>query len=121
MQTCPQRTVQSIDKNKMKNAGVRKCVCHPVICPPPTAGNIVNHLKTHTVTFTNGTSFQWWYLVGSTPVKFVDGNGVSGSTTSVLTINQQMEGNLFTIYCIVSNVCGSATSNTTFVLFTPPS
>ena len=120
MPVCPQRTVQSIDKYKQKNAGIKKCVCPPIICLRPTAGNIVNTRPTHTVIFTNGTSFQWWYLVGTTPVPFVNGNGVSGSTTSVLTINQLSEGNLVTIYCIVSNSCGSATSNTTLTLFARP-
>lgn len=133
--TCVTRTVQSIDKNKQKNAEIRRVTyqCCAPLCPLPTAGAITrtdlgptgdptyDTLYSYTVDQTNGTSFLWFYILGETSVKLSDGGNVSGSQTPTLLIKTKTTGcppNISVRYfvCFVSNNCGSARSETVIVL-----
>lgn len=133
--TCVTRTVQSIDKDKQKNAGVRRyntvsnrvtatCCDAPPSCFPPTTGDITpsncssdgQYITTcdYTVNSSGGTSFQWFYILQSNPPQpFVDGPNISGSQTPTLTMSANSEESCSTtiIYCIVSNSCGSVQIN----------
>ena len=61
-----------------------------------------------TVTATGATSYQW--RKGTT--NLTEGGNISGSTTATLTINPVGTGDAATNYnCVVTNSCGSATSN----------
>lgn len=134
--TCVTRTVQSIDKNKQKNAGVRRyntvsnrvtatCCDASPSCPPPTSGTITpsncafdqeTEITTcdYTVTSSGGTSFQWFYISGSNPPQpFIDGPNISGSQTATLSMSASSEAScpITVIYCIVLNSCGSVQIN----------
>lgn len=134
--TCVTRTVQSIDKNKQKNAGVRRystlsnrvastCCNDSSSCPLPTAGTITpsncafdqeTQITTcnYTVNSSGGTSFQWFYISGTNPPQpFIDGPNISGSQTPTLTMSASSEEQCPTtdIYCIVSNSCGTVRIN----------
>ena len=125
--TCVTRTVQSINKYKQKNAGIRRCnqVTSPCLVPLPTAGLVtVNNCRSsgnfslpttcdYTVQYSNGTSFQWYYIGLGNPVAFTDNANVSGSHTPILSLNTGNCPPSITpayIFCIVTNSCGSATS-----------
>ena len=135
--TCVTRTVQSIDKDKQKNAGVRRyntvsgrvtascCNAQPVVCNPPTTGDITpsncssdgQYITTcdYTVNSSGGTLFQWFYEspLGSPRVALVDGPIVSGSQTQTLRIGANSEPEAcpsVKVYCIVTNNCGSTQS-----------
>ena len=134
--TCVTRTVQSIDKNKQKNASVRRyntvsnrvtatCCDASPSCPPPTAGIITpsncssdgQYITTcdYTVNSSGGTNFQWFYISGSNPPQpFIDGPNISGSQTATLRMSATDEPEIcgrVDIYCIVSNSCGSVQIN----------
>ena len=113
--TCVTRTVSSIDKNKMKLAGIKKCVCPPPIdiCIPPTMSiSVVTNgsFFVCTVTITGlPISVQWYYNTGSGPTKdstpFIDNPpNVSGSTTTQLTLDSTLYSG-FTIVCIGPDPC----------------
>jgi Flp pilus assembly protein TadG len=130
--TCVTRTVQSIDKDKQKNAGVRRynivskrvtstCCDASSSCFPPTTGDITpsncssdgQYITTcdYTVNSSGGTSFQWYYILQSNPPQpFIDGPNISGSQTPTLRMSatDQVDTCLISnIYCIVTNSCGS--------------
>jgi len=135
--TCVTRTVQSIDKDKQKNAGVRSyntvskrvastcCNAQPVVCNPPTTGDITpsncafdqeTQITTcdYTVNSSDGTSFQWFYISGSNPsLPFIDGPNISGSQTQTLRMGavELDQCTINSIYCIVTNNCGSVQIN----------
>jgi hypothetical protein len=132
---CPQRTVQSIDKYKQKNAEIRRVTsqCCTILCPLPTAGLITTSdlgptgdptydtLYSYTVNQTNGTSFKWFYVVGESTILLSDGGNVSGSQTPILliktkTIGCPPNGQVRYFVCNVSNNCGSAGSQPKVVL-----
>lgn len=114
--TCVTRTVSSIDKDKMKLAGIKKCVCPPPIdiCITPTISNITvvtnGAFFVCTVTLTGSPmSVQWYYITGSGPTKdstlFIDDPpNVSGSTTTQLTLDAT-EYSGFTIVCSGADPC----------------
>jgi hypothetical protein len=109
MPVCPQRTVQSINKFKQKNAENKRCVCPP-LCPLPSATAVTQTgPRSYTVLQSGGTSFQWWYIFKGFEYQ-LNGPGITGSTTPTITFNFEAQGPFLTIYCIVSNQCGSATS-----------
>lgn len=126
--TCVTRTVQSINKSKMKAAGVFKYGCPQ--CYPPTAGGITSSncvfdeetdITTcdYTVASSGGTSFQWFYISGSNPPQpFVNGANISGSQTQTLRMGAVESDTciISSIYCIVTNNCGSAQSSNAAVV-----
>ena len=112
-----------------KNKGLVKNGCCVVpSCVPPTAGNVtINNCRPsgvptydtrcdYTVQYSNGTSFQWFYILQSNPPQpFVDGANVSGSQTPTMSVNSRTIGcppivQPLPIFCVVTNSCGSATS-----------
>lgn len=121
-----------------KNRGLVKhgcCVVPPLPpCVPPTAGAVTVNtilppdsdrlITDSTVTYTNGTSFQWWF---GTPLQgggylyapFVDQKNVMGSTTPTLitVVDRANPPAGRPVYCIVTNACGSAKSATVFIPF----
>ena len=134
--TCVTRTVQSIDKDKQKTAGVRRyntlskkvtatCCDASPSCFPPTTGDIIpsncssdgEYITTcdYTVNSSGGTSFQWFYISGTHPPQpFIDGPNISGSQTPTLRMKASSEGDVcpaVDIYCIVTNNCGSVQIN----------
>jgi len=134
MACCPQRTVQNIDKYKQKNAELRRyntvsgrvtsqCCITP--CILPTAGAITTsncvfvqetYITTcdYTVASSGGTSFQWFYISGSNPPQpFVNGTNISGSQTQTLRMGAVESDTciISSIYCIVTNNCGSVQSS----------
>ena len=136
--TCVTRTVQSIDKDKQKNAGVRRynsvsgrvtatCCDSSSSCLLPTTGDITpsncssdgHYITTcdYTVNSSGGTSFQWYYSIpaqGDVPVAFVDGPNISGSRTPTLTLSATDRFQVcqrVNIFCIVTNNCGSVQIN----------
>lgn len=117
-----------------KNKGVVKngcCVVEsappPPPCIPPTAGIIrindlgptgdpnFDTLYSYTVDQTNGTSFQWFYILDETSTLLSDGPNVSGSQTPTLLIKTKttdcppVSQTRFFV-CNVSNNCGTAGS-----------
>lgn len=114
--TCVTRTVSSIDKDKMKLAGIKKCVCPPPIdiCITPTMSNITvvtnGSFFVCTVTITGSPiSVQWYYITGVEPSKsnnpFIDNPpNVSGSTTTQLTLDSALYSG-FKIVCIGPDPC----------------
>ena len=129
---CPQRTVQSIDKSKMKAAGVFKYECTVPVsqCPLPSAGGITSSncvfdeetdITTcdYTAASSGGTSFQWFYISGTNPPQpFVNGGNISGSQTQTLRMGAVESDTciISSIYCIVTNNCGSAQSSNAAVV-----
>jgi hypothetical protein len=132
---CPQRTVQSINKDKQKNAEIRRVnsQCCAIPCILPTAGIITttdlgptgdptyDTLYSYTVDQTNGTSFQWFYMLGDTSTLLSDGGNISGSQTQILLVKTRttdcppvIQARYFV--CNVSNNCGSAGSQPIIVL-----
>lgn len=136
MACCPQRTIQNIDKEKQKNAGIRRY--NPVsgrvtsqcciTCNLPTAGNITltdlgptgdptfDTLYSYTVDQTYGTSFTWWQIIGEQTGIISDTSLISGSQTSTLLVKTQTIGCPGIIhppnylFCDVSNNCGTTRS-----------
>jgi hypothetical protein len=134
--TCVTRTVQSIDKDKQKNAGVRRyntvskrvtatCCDTSPSCSLPTTGDITpsncafdqeTQITTcdYTVNSSGGTLFQWFYIFGINPPEpFIDGPNISGSQTQTLRMGA-LETDVCainSIYCIVTNNCGSVQIN----------
>ena len=114
--TCVTRTVSSIDKNKMKLAGIKKCPCAPPIdiCITPTMSIDVEingsfFVCTVTITGSPPTQLQWYYITGVEPSKvnnpFVNNPpNVSGSTTAQLTLDSGLYSG-YTIVCSGPDPC----------------
>lgn len=141
--TCVTRTVQSIDKNKMKLAGIKKCPCPPlIVCIPPTSTTIGICTSAKCNEQCNGTNrgsisiiydimnpipsppliYQWYWIDGSgVHHAFADGNNISGSQTNAICLTQPGSPSClaYNIYCIYSNNCGTITTNTYSTCFVP--
>lgn len=117
MPVCPQRTVQSINKFKQKNAENKRCVCPPITptpppCVVPTMSNITALLTqagdSYSVTLTGSpTTVQWYYFLGSifSSQPFVDNlPDTSGSQTTKLVLKTSFY-NDYTIFCAARNPC----------------
>lgn len=145
--TCVTRTVSSIDKNKMKLAGIKKCPCPP-ICIPPTSTTIS---RTNCITKCNQCDFignvtvgidfpiepgppdqpsgslfpsppvvyQWYWIDGSGVRRaFTDGNNIFGSQNPTICLTVPTGTcTPYNIYCVYSNNCGSITTNTYSICF----
>ena len=138
MAYCPQRTVQSINKYKQKNAEIRRydilsgrviSQCCSTDCLSPTADGVTisnlgptddptfDTLFSYTVQYTNGTSFQWFYISQESTTQLSDTPNISGSQTSILLVKTKTTDCPIVIQpsyflCVVSNNCGSARSGT---------
>ena len=133
MACCPQRTVQNIDKYKQKNAEIRRystvsgrvtsqCCLTQCSLPIITGVTITNCQANghptyntrcdYTVQYSNGTSFQWYWVESAVTQQLSDGNNITGTQTPTITLNTSNTDTcaITSLFCIVSNSCGSSTS-----------
>lgn len=95
--------------------GITKSNCSPNSDPVYTT------TCDYTLQYSNGTTFQWLYTTKdfNKPQLFVDGIHVSGSQTPTITLNTSTtipSCSILSVYCVVTNSCGSTESNNILTL-----
>ena len=82
----------------------------PALTTQPTNQNtIIPNTATFSVASSNATTYQWEVNSGSGWNNVTDGTGATTNTYTTGATNATMDGNLYR--CVLSNACGSTTSN----------
>ncbi|MFN0011703.1 MAG: immunoglobulin domain-containing protein [Phycisphaerales bacterium] len=123
-----------LDTGNIRRFSVIVTTQNPPVCDPPAAGVVCPAITGHpgaaalcaggnanffvSASGTAPLTYQW----RRNTVPLVDGGGISGATTDALAVANVGPANAGTYDCVVTNACGSATSNgAALTVNTPPS